>query len=65
MILVVAEQRDGTLNRATWETIVAAQQAGGPIKIAVLGPAVDAVASEVAAADASEIIVVEDPALKE
>ena len=26
MILVVAEQRDGTLNRATWETIAAAQQ---------------------------------------
>ena len=26
MILVVAEQRDGKLNRATWETIAAAQQ---------------------------------------
>ena len=28
MILVVAEQRDGKLNRATWEAIAAAQQAG-------------------------------------
>ena len=39
MILVIAEQRDGKLNRATWETITAAQQlAGGmPITVAVLG----------------------------
>ena len=29
MILVIAEQRDGKLNRASWETIVAAQQMGG------------------------------------
>lgn len=63
MILVVAEQRDGTVNRATWETIAAAQQAGGPIRIAVLGRGADAVAREVAAAEGAEIIVVEDPAL--
>ena len=37
MILVVAEQREGTLNRASWEAIAAAQQAGGPVKVAVLG----------------------------
>ena len=29
MILVIAEQRDGKLNRATWETIAAAQQLAG------------------------------------
>ena len=29
MILVIAEQRDGKLNRTTWETIVAAQQLAG------------------------------------
>ena len=42
MILVVAEQRGGKLNRATWETIAAAQQlssGGMPIKVVVLGPA--------------------------
>ncbi len=39
MILVVAEQREGVLNRASWETIAAAQQAGGPITVAVLGAA--------------------------
>ena len=59
MILVIAEQRDGRLNRATWETIAAAQQAGGPVKIAVLGSGIDAVAAEVAAADAAEVLAVD------
>ena len=63
MILVIAEQREGKLNRASWETIAAAQQAGGPIKIAVLGSGVAALATELAAADAAEIIVVEAAAL--
>ena len=48
MTLVIAEQRDGKLNRATWEAIAAAQQAGDPIKIVVLGAGVDAVAAGVA-----------------
>jgi len=63
MILVVAEQRQGTLNRASWETIAAAQQAGGPIKIALLGSGVEALASELAAADAAEVVVVDAAAL--
>jgi electron transfer flavoprotein alpha subunit len=63
MILVVAEQRDGKLNRATWETIAAAQQAGGPVKIALLGAGVDDASRELAAADVAEIIIVEDSAL--
>ena len=39
MILVVAEQRGGALNRASWEAVVCAQQAaaGEPIAIAVPG----------------------------
>ena len=65
MILVVAEHRDGTLNRATLETIAAAQIAGGPVKAAVLGSGVDAIASQVAAADLAEVIVVDDPALQQ
>jgi electron transfer flavoprotein alpha subunit len=65
VILVIAEHRDGKLNRATLETIAAAQGSGGPVKVAVLGSGVDAVAKEVATADASEIIVVDDPALKD
>jgi len=63
MILVIAEQRDGKLNRASWETIAAAQQAGGPVKIAVVGKSVDAVAGELAAADAAEIIQADHDAL--
>jgi electron transfer flavoprotein alpha subunit len=73
VILVVAEHRDGKLNRATLETIAAAQTAGpstglgagGPIKVAVLGSGVDAVANEVAAADVAEVVVVDDPSLKD
>jgi electron transfer flavoprotein alpha subunit len=65
VILVIAEHRDGTLNRATLETIAAAQQASpGPVKIAVLGSGVDGIAGEVAAAAAEEVIVVDDPALQ-
>ena len=65
MILVIAEQRDGKLNRATWETVAAAQQlAGGmPIRIAVLGAATGGVAQELAAAAVAEVVVVEHAAL--
>jgi electron transfer flavoprotein alpha subunit len=65
MILVIAEQRGGTLNRATWEAIAAAQQiAGGDaITIAVVGADVGAVALEVAAAQAQEVVTLDDPAL--
>jgi electron transfer flavoprotein alpha subunit len=67
VILVIAEHRDGKLNRATLETIAAAQAApgGGPIKVAVLGSGVDAVASEIAAAEVAEVMTVDDPALKD
>jgi electron transfer flavoprotein alpha subunit len=66
VILVIAEQRDGKLNRATWETIAAAQQlAGGmPIKVVVLGGATGAAAQEVASAAISEVLVAEHSALE-
>ena len=69
MILVVAEQRGGKLNRATWETIAAAQALCGvgsldpTIAIVVLGLKVDAVASDLAAARGQKIVVVEHQAL--
>ena len=65
MILVIAEQRDGTLSRVTWETIAAAQQiAGGyAITIAVVGADVAAVALDVAAAQAGEVVTLDHPAL--
>jgi electron transfer flavoprotein alpha subunit len=64
VILVVAEQRDGRLNRATWEAIAAAQQLAevaqaGPVTIAIMGRNVGAVAGELAAADASGVLKVE------
>ena len=65
MILVVAEHREGKLNRATLETIAAAQSAGNPVKVAVLGSGVDGVAKELAAADVAEVLTIDDAALKE
>lgn len=65
MILVVAEQRDGRLNRVTWEAVAAAQQlaAGWPVAIAVAGASVGSVAQELASAAVSEVFVVEHEAL--
>jgi electron transfer flavoprotein alpha subunit len=69
MILVVAEQRSGKLNRTTWETIAAAQElcrAGSldpAITIVVLGSKADAVASEVAAARVQKVVLVNHQAL--
>ena len=65
MILVVAEQRGGKLNRATWETIAAAQQlssGGMPIKVVVLGPA-GGVPQELAGGGVAEILTADHPAL--
>ena len=66
MILVIAEQKDGKLNRASLETIAAAQQlAGGsmPIKVAVAGQNVAAVAAELAKTAVAEVIAVDHAAL--
>ena len=63
MILVVAEQREGALNRASWETIAAAQQAGGAITVAVLGAGAASVAQELASAAVEEVLVVDVPGL--
>jgi len=63
LILVVAEHRAGTLNRATWESIAAAQQLAQPITVAVLGAAVGAVAGEIAAADVQAVVTIESAAL--
>jgi electron transfer flavoprotein alpha subunit len=65
MVLVVAEQRQGKVNRASWEAIAAGQQAGGPIAVAVLGSGLDAAAQELAAAAVGEVLTVDAPALEE
>ena len=61
MILVIAEQKDGKLNRASLETIAAAQQLSMPIKIAIAGQNVASVAGELAAY--GEVIAVDNAAL--
>ena len=64
MILVIAEQRDGALNPATWETLAAAQRMDAPVTVAVLGAAVQGPAGELAAADVAEVLAVEHDALE-
>ena len=68
MILVVGEQRGGKLNRATWETVAAAQElaTGQPITIALPGSSAHAAgaAADLAAADVAEVVTVESPALE-
>jgi len=68
MILVIAEQRDGKLNRASWETIVGAQQlaqaTGAAITVLVPGAQAAAVANEFAAAQVKDVVTVEHAALE-
>jgi electron transfer flavoprotein alpha subunit len=65
VILVIAEQREGRLNRASWEAIAAGQQlaAGVPVVVAIAGADVAAVASELSAADVKEVVTVSHHAL--
>lgn len=66
-ILVVVEQQQRTLNRASWETIVAAQaiarDTGWPIEVAALGNGIDAIAQELARANVRVVYAVESPQL--
>ena len=69
MILVIAESRSGgKLNRATWETIVGAQQLAATlstdITILVPGASVGSVAAELAAAQVKEVVTAEHAALE-
>jgi electron transfer flavoprotein alpha subunit len=59
MILVIAEQRDGTLNRASWEPLVAAQQSGESVKVLLLGTGLGPIASELAASAVDEVLIAE------
>jgi electron transfer flavoprotein alpha subunit len=63
MVLVIGEQRDGVLNKTSWEAIVAAQQVGQPVQVAVAGGDIQAVAAELAAAQVDTVLTVSHPAL--
>src|SRR5262245_32203728 len=66
IILVIAEQRDGKLNRVTWEAVAAARQLAeeGAISVAVLGSGVEAVARELTTARFHEVLTIDQPALE-
>jgi electron transfer flavoprotein alpha subunit len=68
MILVIAEQREGKLNRASWETIVGAQLLAASlstdITVLVPGASVGSVAAELATAQIKEVVTVEHAALE-
>jgi electron transfer flavoprotein alpha subunit len=67
-ILVVVEQREGKLNRVSWETIAAGQaiaaQTGWTLDAAVIGSDVGAIASEVAAKKLAKVYDIESPRLE-
>src|SRR5262249_39582031 len=66
-ILVVAEQREGKLNRVSWETLVAGQslaaETGWTLEAAVVGSGISAVAGEVATKKVAKVHQLESPAL--
>ena len=68
MIVVVAEQRAGKLNRTTWEAIAAAQQlaqtSGTPITVLVAGAGTSGPAAELAAAQVEHVATLDDAALE-
>jgi electron transfer flavoprotein alpha subunit len=68
VIVVIAEQRDGKLNRTTWETIVGAQQLSGatgtPVSVLVPGAQTAGVAQELAAAQVQEVVTLDHAALE-
>src|SRR5262245_62675136 len=63
-ILVIAEQREGKVNRASWESIVGAQQMGGTITVLVPGTKTSGVAGELATAQVKEVVTLEHAALE-
>jgi electron transfer flavoprotein alpha subunit len=68
IILVVVEQREGKLNRVSWETITAGQaiaaQTGWTLEAAVVGSGVAAVASEVACKKVAKVYAIESARLE-
>ena len=66
MILVIAEQRGGRLNRASWEVIAAAQQlaAGDPITVVLPGGDLSVAGEELSAAAVAEVVLLQHAALE-
>ena len=67
-IIVVVEQREGKLNRVSWETITAGQAiaaaTGWTLEAAVVGASAPSIAAEVAAKKVAKVYAVESPKLE-
>lgn len=67
-IVVVVEQREGKLNRVSWETITAGQTiaaaTGWPLEAAVVGSGVGSIASEVAGKKVAKVYDIESAKLE-
>ncbi len=67
-ILVVVEQREGKLNRVSWETITAGQAiaaaTGWTLEAAVMGAGVGSIGAEIAGKKLSKVFDVESPKLE-
>jgi len=68
MILVIVEQREGKLNRVSWETFAAGQaiaaETGWRLEAAVLGGSVSPLATEIASKKVAQVYAVENPKLE-
>lgn len=68
MILVIVEQREGKLNRVSWETLTAGQaiaaETGWPLEAAVVGASVGAFAGEIASKKVAKVYAVENARLE-
>src|ERR1700752_4950944 len=67
-ILVIVEQREGKLNRVSWETVAAGQaiaaETGWPLEAAVVGSNVGTLAAEVAGKGVAKVYAIENPRLE-
>jgi electron transfer flavoprotein alpha subunit len=63
VILVVAEQRSGALNRASWEAVACAQQLAAGEPIAVLVPGGGDAARQLADAGVGDVLAIEEASL--
>src|ERR1700757_3026084 len=67
-VLVIVEQREGKLNRVSWETLTAGQaiaaETGWPLEAAVVGGSVAAFAAEVAGKKVAKVYAIENPKLE-
>ncbi len=67
-ILVIVEQREGKLNRVSWETLVAGQalaaDTGWALEAAVVGSGIAGFAGEIAAKKVSRVYAIESPKLE-